>query len=324
MKKSSRLWLAAISAIALHGTVQAQTYPGKPIRMVVPYAAGGAADITARVIAKEMAQSLGVPVVVDNRGGANGNIGADAVAKAAPDGYTVLFTASGPIVANHALYAKLPYDPLKDLLPVSQATSYQYALVVATASPIQNLAQLVERAKAAPATATYGSSGIGGGAHLAGAMLARMSGVEMTHVPYKGNAPALADVLGGQLTFTFDTVVTTVPQIAGGKLRALAVSGPARSPLLPRVPTMQELGFKGIAVTQFQGLFVPAKTDAVIVERLHQAVANAVKSPSAARRLQVEGGYELIGSSPQVFAKLVQDEYAAYGKLIRELHIQAD
>ncbi|ANC42938.1 Bug family tripartite tricarboxylate transporter substrate binding protein [Pandoraea pnomenusa] len=324
MTTSRRFWLAAISAIALYGTVQAQTYPSKPIRMVVPYAAGGAADITARVIAKEMAQSLGVPVVVDNRGGANGNIGTDAVAKAAPDGYTVLFTASGPIVANHAMYAKLPYDPLKDLRPVSQATSYQYALVVASASPIQSLAQLVERAKAAPASASYGSSGIGGGAHLAGAMLARMSGTAMTHVPYKGNAPALADVLGGQLTFTFDTVVTTVPQIAAGKLRALAVSGPARSPLLPGVPTMQELGYNGFAVTQFQGLFVPAKSDAAIVERLHQAVADAVKSPGAARRLQVEGGYELIGGSPQAFAKLVRDEYAAYGKLIRELNIQAD
>lgn len=324
MTTTRRFWLVALAALALPGAAQAQAYPGRPIRMVVPYAAGGAADITARVIAKEMARSLGVPVVVDNRGGANGNIGTDAVAKAAPDGYTVLFTASGPIVANHALYARLPYDPLKDLLPVSQATSYQYALVVASASPVRSVAQLVEHAKAAPGSASYGSSGMGGGAHLAGAMLARMSGAAMTHVPYKGNAPALADLLGGQLGFTFDTVVTTLPQIAGGKLRALAVSGPARSPLLPGVPTMQELGYQGFAVTQFQGLFVPARTDAAIVERLHQAVVDAIRAPGAARRLQAEGGYELVGSSPQAFARLVQDEYAAYGKLIRELHIQAD
>jgi len=324
MKTTLRLCLAAITAIALHGATHAQSYPSKPIRMIVPYAAGGAADIAARVIAKEMAQSLGAPVVVDNRGGANGNIGTDAVAKAAPDGYTVLFTASGPIVVNHAMYAKLPYDPLKDLLPVSQSTSYQYALTVAAASPIQSLEQLIQRAKTHPGTLSYGSSGIGGGAHLAGAMLARMSGTEMTHVPYKGNAPALADLLGGQLAFTFDTVVTAVPQIAGGKLRAFAVTGPKRSPLLPDVPTMEELGYPGFVVTQFQGLFVPAKTDTAIVERLHQAALAAVKSPDAVKRLQTEGGYEVVGSSPQAFTKLVQDEYVAYGRLIREAGVKAD
>lgn len=324
MKMTRRLCLAAITAIALHGATQAQSYPNKPIRMIVPYAAGGAADIAARVIAKEMAQSLGVPVVVDNRGGANGNIGTDAVAKAAPDGYTVLFTASGPIVVNHGMYAKLPYDPLKDLLPVSQSTSYQYVLTVAAGSPIQSLEQLIQRAKSNPGTLSYGSSGIGGGAHLAGALLARMSGTQMTHVPYKGNAPALADLLGGQLAFTFDTVVTAVPQITGGKLRAFAVTGPKRSPLLPGVPTMEELGYSGFVVTQFQGLFVPAKTDAAIIDRLHRAAVAAVQSPDALKRLQTEGGYEVVGSSPQAFAELVQEEHTSYGKLIREAGIKAD
>lgn len=319
-----RLLLAAVTAMALSSAAQAQSYPSKPIRMVVPYAAGGAADITARVIAKEMAQTLGVPVVVDNRGGANGNIGTDLVAKANPDGCTVLFAASGPIVVNHAMYAMLPYDPLKDLLPVSQATSFQYTLVVSGNSPIQSLDQLVQRAKAHPGTLSYGSSGIGGGAHLAGALLERVSSAPMTHVPYKGNAPALADLLGGQLGFTFDTVVTAVPQITGGKLRAFAVTGPRRSPLLPNVPTMEELGHRGFVVTQFQGLFVPAKTDAAIVERLQRAAVAAAKAPDAVKRLQTEGGYEMVGSSPQAFAKLVQDEHTAYGKLIREANIKAD
>lgn len=324
MYANRRFLLTAVAAITLCGAAQAQGYPSRPIRMIVPYAAGGAADITARVVAKEMALTLGVPVVVDNRGGANGNIGTDLVAKANPDGYTVLFAASGPIVVNHAMYAKLPYDPLKDLMPVSQATSFQYALVVSATSPLQSLDQLVQKAKANPGMLSYGSSGVGGGAHLAGALLERVSNAPMTHVPYKGNAPALADLLGGQLGFTFDTVVTAVPQITGGKLRAFAVTGPRRSPLLPNVPTMEELGHRGFVVTQFQGLFVPARTDAAIVERLHRAAVAAVKTPDAVKRLQTEGGYEIIGSSPQAFAKLIQEEHAAYGKLIREANIKAD
>lgn len=316
---------AALAACALPAGAQSRpAWPAKPIRLIVPYAAGGAADITARVLAKPMGQALGVPVVIDNRGGANGNIGTDAVAKAAPDGDTLLFTASGPIVANHALYASLPYDPLKDLRPVSQATSYQYVLVVAQASPLRDVKQLVQAAKAAPGRVSYGSSGIGGGAHLAGAMLARMAGAEMTHVPYKGNAPALADVLGGQLSCTFDTVVTAAPQIASGKLRPLAVSGPRRSPLLPEVATMQELGFGGFAVTQFQGLFAPAGTDAVIVGRLHRELVAALCLPEVVQRLQTDGGYELVGGTPEQFARLVAQEHAAYGKLIRDAHIRAE
>ncbi len=324
MNANRRFLLAAVAAITLCGAAQAQGYPSRSIRMIVPYAAGGAADITARVVAKEMALTLGVPVVVDNRGGANGNIGTDLVAKANPDGYTVLFAASGPIVVNHAMYAKLPYDPLKDLLPVSQATSFQYALVVNATSPLQSLDELVQKAKANPGMLSYGSSGVGGGAHLAGALLERVSNAPMTHVPYRGNAPALADLLGGQLGFTFDTVVTAVPHIAAGNLRAFAVTGPRRSPLLPNVPTMEELGHRGFVVTQFQGLFVPARTDAAIVERLHRAAVAAVKTPDTVKRLQTDGGYEIIGSSPQAFAKLIQDEHAAYGKLIREANIKAD
>ena len=316
---------SAAAACVLPGAAYAQpTYPAKPIRLIVPYAAGGAADITARVMAKPMAQALGVPIVIDNRAGANGNIGTDAAAKSAPDGYTLLFTASGPIVANHALYASLPYDPLHDLLPVSQVASYQYVLVVAEASPIRDLTQLVRAAKAQPGRISYGSSGIGGGAHLAGAMLARMSGTEMTHVPYKGNAPALADVLGGQLSYTFDTVVTAAPQITSGKLRPLAVSGPRRSPLLPAVPTMQELGYRGFIVTQFQGLFAPARSDAAIVARLNREVLAALHLPVVILRLQTEGGYELVGGTPQQFAQLVEKEHAAYGKLIRDAGIRAE
>lgn len=316
--------LAIAAAAALATQAQAQPYPNKPIRLIVPYAAGGAADITARIVGQKMSQGLGVPVLVDNRGGANGNIGTDMVAKAAPDGYTVLLVASGPIVVNQALYARLPYDPLKDLAPVTELTRYQFALVVPAASPITDLPDLVRRAKAAPGTLSYGSTGIGGGGHLAGEMFARVSGTELTHVPYKGSAPALADLLGGQLSFTFDTVVTAAPQIASGKLRGFAVSGPQRASSLPQLPTMAEAGFKGFDVTQFQGIFVPAKTDPAIVERLRAEAVKALKSPEVVKRLVDDGGYEIVGSSPAEFSRLIQTEAAAYGKLVRQANIKAE
>jgi tripartite-type tricarboxylate transporter receptor subunit TctC len=316
--------LAIAAAVSVALQAQAQPYPNKAIRLIVPYAAGGAADITARIVGQKMSQGLGVPVLVDNRGGANGNIGTDMVAKAAPDGYTVLLVASGPIVVNQALYARLPYDPLKDLAPVTELTRYQFALVVPAASPITDLPDLVRRAKAAPGTLSYGSTGIGGGGHLAGEMFARVSGTELTHVPYKGSAPALADLLGGQLSFTFDTVVTAAPQIASGKLRGFAVSGPQRASSLPQLPTMAEAGFKGFDVTQFQGIFVPAKTDPAIVERLRAEAVKALKSPEVVKRLVDDGGYEIVGSSPAEFSRLIQTEAAAYGKLVQQANIKAE
>lgn len=191
--------LIAIPALALAfiAPVQAETYPSKPIRLVVPYAAGGNADITARVVARKMSEGLGQPIVIENKGGANGGIGTDTVAKAAPDGYTLLMVASGPIVINPVLYAKVPYDPVKDLQPVSRVLTYQYALVVSAASPLGSVDDLVRAARAKPGSLAYGSAGIGAGGHLAGELLARMTGTKMTHVPYKGNAPALADCSAG-------------------------------------------------------------------------------------------------------------------------------
>ncbi|MDM0118123.1 tripartite tricarboxylate transporter substrate-binding protein, partial [Variovorax sp. J22R133] len=212
---------AMLLSAAAGSAAQAQpAYPSKPIRIVVPYVAGGAADITARIVGQKMAEGLHVPVIIDNRPGANGMIGTDAVAKAAPDGYTLVLLASGPLVVNPVLYAKVPYDPIKDFAPISLLTSYQYVLTVPAASPIRTVPDLVSAAKAKPGQLSYGSTGVGGGGHLAGVMFGLMSGAEFTHVPYKGAAPALADLLGGTLSFTFDTVVTAVPFIKDGKLRA--------------------------------------------------------------------------------------------------------
>jgi tripartite-type tricarboxylate transporter receptor subunit TctC len=310
-------WVAGVWA-------QPASYPNKPIRMVVPYAAGGNADITARVVARKMSEGLGQPIVVENKGGANGGIGTDMVAKAAPDGYTLLMVASGPIVINPVLYDKVPYDPVRDLQPVSQVLTYQYALVTPAKSAWMKVDDLIAQARAKPGSLSYGSAGIGAGGHLAGEMLANMTGTRLVHVPYKGNAPALADLLAGVLPFTFDTVVTAVPHIRSGGLRALAVSGPKRASSLPNVPTMQELGYKDFDITQFVGLMVPAKTDAAIVRRLQEEVAKALKAPEVIEKLQNEGGNDLIGGSPEAFAAVIQRELAMYKKLVTDAKISKD
>ncbi|MGE5792577.1 MAG: Bug family tripartite tricarboxylate transporter substrate binding protein, partial [Bacteroidota bacterium] len=248
------LWALLLPLAAWIGGAHAQAYPSKPIRVVVPYVAGGNADITARTIAQKLGESLGVAVLVDNRPGANGGIGTDSVAKSAPDGYTLLHTASGPIVVNPVLYAKVPYDPVKDFVPIVQVHTFMYVLVVRSDSPIKSVADLTAAAKARPGALSFGSTGIGGGNHLAGELYALMTGTKLTHVPYKGSAAALADLLGGQLSFMFDTPITSVPHLKTGKLRGYAVTSLKRAAAMPDIPTLDELGLKGFEITQFQGL----------------------------------------------------------------------
>jgi tripartite-type tricarboxylate transporter receptor subunit TctC len=315
---------ALLGVCALSVWAQPSAYPNKPIRMVVPYAAGGNADITARIVARKMAEGLGQPIVIDNKAGANGGIGTDVVAKAAPDGYTLLMVASGPIVINPVLYSKVPYDPIRDLQPISQVLTYQYALVTPAKSPWFKVDDLIAQARQQPGKLSYGSAGVGAGGHLAGEMLASMTGTQLAHVPYKGNAPALADLLGGVLSFTFDTVVTAVPHVRSGALRPLAVSGPKRASALPQVPTLQELGYKDFDITQFVGLMAPAKTDPAIVRRLHEEVLKALKSSEVIERLQLEGGNDLIGSTPEAFAAVIQRELAMYKKLVTDAKIPKD
>ncbi len=320
--------IAFVSAILalpawMVGEVSAQSYPAKPIRMIVPYPAGGNADITTRLVARRMSESLNTPIVIENRGGANGGIGTELVAKAVPDGYTLLAAASGPIVINPVLLKKVPYDPQKDLAPISQILTFQYVLVTPASSSIKSLDELISQAKARPGSLSYGSTGVGGGGHLAGELLALMSATRLNHVPYKGSAPALADLLGGHLAFTYDTVITSTPLIESGQLRAFAVSGPKRAGSLPRVPTMQELGFKGFEVTQFVGLFAPAGTDATIVARLHQEVVKAIRNDELTQKIEVQGGNELVGSSPAEFAQLISRELEMYDRLIKGANIQA-
>lgn len=303
---------------------QTAGYPNRPIKMIVPYVAGGAADITARLVAQSMSDSMGQAVIVENRPGANGTIGADIVAKAAPDGYTLLLTASGPLVINPVLYKKVPFDPIKDFSPICMLITYQYVLAVPSASPIQNIGELVAGARAKPKEFSYGSTGIGGGGHLAGELFGLLANAEFTHVPYKGAAPALADLLGGQLTFTFEPLVTGIPMIKASKLRGFAVSGINRSKGMPNLPTMNELGYKGFNITQFQGLLAPAGTDPIIIRRLNAEAIKALKSPAVIRRLVDDGGNEIVGGTPAEFATQIQSDLRLYGKLITDAHINAE
>ena len=310
-------------AAMLHGAAQAQDYPAKPVRLVVPYVAGGNADIFGRTLAQKLGDALKQPFLVENRAGANGGIGTDFVAKAAPDGYTLLATANGPITVNPVLYARVPYDPVKDFAPVAQCVVYQYVLVTLASSPIRSIADLVEAARAKPGAVSYGSTGVGGGNHLAGELFALATNTQLTHVPYKGSAAALADLLGGQLTFMFDTVITSVPQIRAGKLRAFAVSSLKRASSLPEVPTMQEAGIRNFDISQWQGVLAPAGTPKAIVDRLNLEIVKAMHAPDVRERLVTQGGNEVVTGTPEELAALIKSDLQMNAKLIKDARIPA-
>ena len=302
----------------------AQDYPAKPVRVIVPYVAGGNADIWARTLSQKLTESMKQAFVVENKPGANGGIGTDFVAKSAADGYTLLAVASGPIVVNPVLYSKVTYDPVKDLAPVAQCAVYQYVLVTRSDSPYKTIGDLVAAAKANPGALAYGSTGIGGGNHLAAELFGLTTGTRFNHIPYKGSAPALADLLGGQLAFMFDTVLTSVPHIRAGKLRAFAVSSAKRAPSLPEVPTMQEAGFRGFDMSQWQGILAPAGTTPEVVKKLNAEIVKAMHAPDVHERIAVQGGNDIVTGTPEEFAALIRADLERYGRLIREAKIKAE
>src|SRR5437870_3623771 len=309
-----------LALLASHAA--AQEYPNKPVRVVVPYVAGGNADIWARTLSQKLTEALKQSFVVENKPGANGGIGTDFVAKSAPDGYTLLAVASGPIVVNPVLYPQVPYDPVRDLAPVAQCAVYQYVLVTRADAPYKTIADLVAAARAKPGGLAYGSTGIGSGNHLAAELFGLATGTRFNHIPYKGSAPALADLLGGQLAFMFDTVITSVPHVRAGKLRAFAVSSAKRASSLPEVPTLQEAGFKGFDMSQWQGILVAAGTPRAIVERLNGAIVKAMHAPDVHQRIAVQGGNEIVTGSPAEFAALIKSDLQQYAKLIADAKIQ--
>jgi tripartite-type tricarboxylate transporter receptor subunit TctC len=227
------------------------------------------------------------------------------------------------VTVNPVLYASVPYDPVKDFAPVAQCVVYQYALVTLAGSPIKSIAELVEAARAKPGAVSYGSTGVGGGNHLAGELFALATHTQLTHVPYKGSAPALADLLGGQLTFMFDTVITSVPQIRAGKLRAFAVSSARRASPLPEVPTMQEAGIRDFDISQWQGVLAPAGTSRAIVDRLNLEIVRAMRAPDVRERLVTQGGNEIVTGSPEDLAALIRSDLRLYTKLVKDAKIPA-
>ena len=318
MKPLLILFLALVASPAA-----AQDFPNKPVRVVVPYVAGGNADIWARTLSQKLTEALKQSFVVENKPGANGGIGTDFVAKSAPDGYTLLAVASGPIVVNPVLYPQVPYDPVRDLAPVAQCAVYQYVLVTRADAPYKTIADLVAAARAKPGGLAYGSTGIGSGNHLAAELFGLATGTRFNHIPYKGSAPALADLLGGQLAFMFDTVITSVPHVRAGKLRAFAVSSAKRASSLPEVPTLQEAGFAGFDMSQWQGVLAPAGTPRAVVQRLNAEIVKAMRAPDVHERIAVQGGNDIVTGTPEELAALIRADLERYGRLIRDAKISA-
>ncbi len=299
-----------------------KAYPTKAVRLVVPFAPGGSNDIMARLIGQKFTDSLGQPFVIDNRGGASGVIGTDIVAKAPPDGYTLLMM-SLTLTVNPSLYKKLPFNTEKDLTPVTLVASAPLILVVHPSIPAKSLKELIDYAKANPGRLNFGSGGPGTTPHLAGEMLRTMAGIQMTHVPYKGGGPALADLVGGQIQLMLENIPSTLPFVKSGKLRVLALSGLKRSPLVPNVPTLNEAGLKGYEIVGWNGLFVPAGTSKAIIGRLHAETVKALAQPDVKERLATMGA-EGVGNAPEPFAAFVKAEIGKWARVAKDAGLKLE
>ncbi len=314
---------AGLSAPAVTRQAGAQeAWPSRPVRVIVPFAAGGGADLVARAVSAKLQERLGRQFVIDNRPGGAGNIGTDAAAKAAPDGYTLLIT--GPSHVNNAhLFRSLPFDPIRGFAPVSLLTSAPYVLIADPALPLRSLGDLIAAAKARPGALSYGSAGNGTAGHLAMEMIKTQAGIDMVHVPYRGSPAVLTDIMGGRIAVAFDNVLSSAPGIAAGQLRGLAVSGARRAPALPQVPTIAESGLPGFDVTVWQGALFPAGTDPAIVARLGAELGLAMQAPDLRARL-AELGAEAIGGTPADFARFLDQEMRVWGEAVRQTGARLD
>ncbi len=311
--------LLLVSAISVYG----EDYPSKPVRLIVPFAPGGGNDTVARAIAEQLSTSLRQPVIVDNRAGAGGILGAEFAAKSSPDGYTLFLGGVGSHAVNPNLHTKLPYDPIKDFVPIILIASAPSVLVVHPSVPANTIQEFAALVKANPGKLNYASNGNGSSAQLAAAMYESMAGVQMVHVPYKGLAPALVDLLGGEVQAMFSSIVAIIPYIRARRLRALAVTGKNRCPLLPNVPTLAESGLPGYEAGSWYGILAPAGTPRDIVMKLNAEIVKALKQPNVHERFASEGA-EVIGSTPEEFAARIKAELARMGKVIRDSGIRMD
>ena len=315
--------LACIALCAVASGVAAQSYPVKPIRMIVPWPPGGATDIFARTLSEPLSRALGQTVIVDNRGGSNGIIGAEAVARAAPDGYTTMFHITTSHVTNTVVYKKLNYDTLNDFAPITRITWTPMVIVLHPAFPPKTVAELVTLAKSRPGQVDYASFGIGSMSHLAGELLNGMAHVRMTHVPYKGGAAALIDTIAGHVPLNIAGLTPALPHITAGKLRALAVTGQVRSKQLPDVPTVASTrGLDGYEATNTFATWAPGKTPPEIVTRLNNAIVKVIQTPDFKQRLEREGASEPIGDTPEQMAAAVRADMAKLTKLVKAAGVE--
>jgi tripartite-type tricarboxylate transporter receptor subunit TctC len=323
MMKRVCVGFLGIALATVAGFASAQAWPSKPIKWVVPFAPGGTTDILARTVGDKLAISLGVPVVIENKPGAGGGIGAEFTAKSAPDGYTIMGGTISTHAINASLYSKLPYDPVKDFEPITLIARVPNMLVVNPSIPAKDVKELIALLKANPGKYTFASSGNGTSQHLSGELFKAMAGVEMQHIPYKGSPPALQDVVGGQVTMTFDNITTAWPLAKAGKLRALAVTTAKRSAVAPDVPTLAEAGLPGFEVGSWQGVFAPAGTPPEIVKRLNVEIVKILNMPDVKEKL-IGLGAEPVGNSSEEFSAMVKAEVVKWADVVRKSGAKVD
>lgn len=308
---------AALAAVA-------QTYPAKAVHVIVPYPAGGYYDLLARVIGGKLQETWGQSFLVENRVGANGIIGTDYTAKAAPDGYTIMMGGIGPHGINPSIYPKLPYNPVRDFAPIIHVANAPNVLVVHPSVPVRSVSELIALAKAKPGALTFSSAGIGSSQHLSGEMLKMIAGVNTTHVPYKGSAPGVTAALAGEVTMMFATMADVVEHIRGNKLRALAVTGATRIAALPEVPTMVEAGVAGYQATAWFGMVAPAAVPRDIIMKLNQEVGRILQMPDVLARISQQGSAEIVGGTPEQFGEFIRAEGVKWSKVVKEAGIKPE
>lgn len=314
---------AALLAVSCVAYAVASEYPARPIRMIVGFAPGGGTDMAARPLAKKMTESMGVQVIVDNRPGAGGNIATEIVAKATPDGYTLLMGTLAALAMNPTLYGNLPFDPVKDFAPVSLVQISGNILVTHPTLPVMSVKELIALAKSKPGQLTYGSSGVGGPSHLGGVLFDQLTGTRMTHVPYKGGGPMMIDLIGGQLHLAFASVSTSVPHLKAGKIRGLAVTTPKRDSLVPELPTLAESGLRGYDVTYWNGIVVPAKTPKAVIAKLNTEIIKALSAQDL-KDLFFSLGLAPASNTPEQFGAYIKSEIAKWEKIIKAAGAKAE
>ena len=318
----SRAAVAAAS-FAIAASAVAQSYPHKPIKLIVPFPPAGSTDISARALAGKLGERLGQPVIIENKPGAGGNIGTDVAAKAAPDGYTLVVGTVGTHAINQSLYSKMPYDNIRDFVPVVLLSTTPNVLVTQPGFPANSVADVINLAKAKPGELTFASSGSGTSIHLSGELFNAMAGTKMQHIPYKGSGPMLIDLMSGTVNIAFDNLSASMPHIKGGKLKALATTGSKRSPALPDLPTVAEAGLAGYDSTSWNAVYAPAGTPREIVERLNRE-ANAILSSPETRKFFAEQGAEAGGGTPQQLGEFTRAETAKWAKVVKDSGARAD